>query len=90
MDKVGDHSAVVGSHAGAIGIENADDAGIDAPVTVVGHGDRFSVSFRLVVAAANPDGVHVPPVRFRLRVHQRVAVDFAGAGQHELRTVAVR
>jgi hypothetical protein len=40
-----------------------------------GHGLR--VALRLVVHPPRSDGVDVAPVRLRLRVHERVAVDLA-------------
>jgi len=90
MNEIGDDSAVIRTHAGAVRIEDADDAGIDPTVAVVRHGDRLGVAFRFVVAAADADGVDVAPVRFRLRVNEGIAVHFAGAGEHELRPMSVR
>lgn len=90
MNKVSDYATVVGAHAGAIGVENTDDAGVHAATAVVRHGDRLGIAFGLVVAGAHADGVHIPPVRLRLRVDVRVAVYLAGTGQEEPGAVRVR
>ena len=63
--------------------EGWDVAGLEAVVPVIGEGDRLGEPLGLVVDAPRPDGVHVAPVRLRLRVHHRVAVDLAGGGEEE-------
>ena len=52
-------------------------------MAVVGHRHRLGEALGLVVHAARADRVDVAPVRLRLRVHLRVAVDLAGRGEEE-------
>jgi len=59
-----DHSAVVQLQARAVGVEDADDAGIDFVIAVVGHGDGFGEAFGFVVDGARADGIDVAPVGF--------------------------
>jgi hypothetical protein len=54
----------------------------DAVDAVVGHGERLGEPLRFVVNSAVPDGVHVPPVRLRLWMNLRVAVNL-GRGSLE-------
>ena len=54
-------------------------------IAVVGHRHRFGETLRLVVNAARPDRVHVAPVIFLLRMHQRIAVALRGRGEEERR-----
>ena len=61
-DERGDDAAVVEAHARAVGVEDADDVGIDLVVAVVGHGHGFGESLGFVVHAARADGVDVAPV----------------------------
>src|SRR5260221_2752444 len=78
-----DRAAVVRAHARAVGVEDADDRGVDALLAVVGHGQRLGVALRLVVDAARADRVDVAPVVLFLRVDLGVAVDLAGRGDEE-------
>lgn len=89
MHEIGDHAPVVGAHAGSVGVEDADDAGVHAAATVVRHGNCLGVAFGLVVAGAHADGVHIAPVRLGLRVHKGVTVHLTGAGQEEPGAVRV-
>ena len=71
------------SHPWAVGVEDPHDRRVDALLPVVGHRERLGVPLRLVVYAAGPDRVHMPPVALRLRVHLRVAVDLARRREQE-------
>jgi hypothetical protein len=82
-DEGRDDAAVVEAHAFAVGVEDADDAGVDLVLAVVGHGEGFGEAFGFVVAAARADGVDVAPVVLGLRVHLGVAVDFGSGGEQE-------
>ena len=57
----GDDAAVVGAHAGAVGVEDADDAGFKMVEAVVGHDDGFGEALGFIVDAARPDWVDVSP-----------------------------
>src|SRR5205085_7654796 len=59
---------VVRAHARAVRVEDPDDAGVDALLAVIGHGECLRVALRLVVDAARPDRIDVPPVALRLRM----------------------
>ena len=50
---------------------------------MVGHRQGLGVTFGLVVGAPRARGAHVAPVFLVLRVHERVAVDLRGGGEHE-------
>jgi hypothetical protein len=88
-DEVGNHAAVVGAHAGAVGVEDADDARFEAVLALVGHGQRFGVTFGFVVDGARAERVDVAEIGFDLRMMfgRRVAVDLGGAGQEKARAV---
>ena len=79
----GHRAAVVRAHAGAVGVEDPDDAGVHALLAQVGHRQGLGVALGLVVDAARADRVDVAPVVLGLRVHQRVAVDLGRRGQQE-------
>jgi hypothetical protein len=85
----GDDAAVLGAHARAVGVEDADDAGFDAVVAVVGHDDGFGEALGFVVDAAGADGVDVAPVGFDLRMDEGVAVDLGGGGEQEARALGL-
>lgn len=74
-DEVGDDPAILGIHQGAVGVEDADDADINAFMAVVVEHEAFRAAFAFVVAGADAVRVHVAPVAFDLGVHQRVTVD---------------
>ena len=50
---------------------------------MIGHRQRLGETLGLVVAAARPDGAHVAPIFFRLRMDERVAVNLRGRGDEE-------
>ncbi len=82
-DEAGDDAAVIEAHAWAVGVEDADDAGVELVIGVVGHDHGFGEAFCFVVDAAGSDGVYVAPVGFGLGMDLGVAVDFAGAGEEK-------
>ena len=84
---VGHGPAVVGTHARAVGVEDARDARVHALLAVVGHGHRLGVALGLVVHAARAERIDVAPVGLGLRVHQRVAVDLGGRRQEQAGTL---
>ena len=86
-DEVRDDAAVARPHARAVGVEDADDARVDAVVAVVRHRDRLGEALRLVVDAARADGVHVAPVVLRLRMHERIAVHLGRRREEEARAL---
>ena len=71
------------AHAGAVGVEDADDLGVDFVLAVVGHGHGFGEALGLVINAARADGVDVAPVGLRLGMDERVAVALGGGGEEE-------
>lgn len=76
-------ASVVGSHAFAVGVEDAGDADVEAVGAVVGHGDGFAEAFGFVVAGAGTDAADVAEVGLGLGVDEWVAVDLAGGGEEE-------
>src|SRR6266851_4934071 len=51
--------------------------------SMIRHRKRLRRSLRLVVAAAGPDRVDVAPVRLRLGMDERIAVDLGGRSEQE-------
>src|SRR4029453_17099345 len=78
-----DGASVVEPHARPEGIEDPNDARVDAVCAVVRHSDRFTESLCLVVHAARTDRIDVTPVVLALWVHEWVAVDLRGRGEQE-------
>ena len=58
-------------------------------IAVIGHRHRFGETLRLIVNAARSDRVHVAPVIFLLRMHERIAVAFRGRGEEERRLLGL-
>jgi hypothetical protein len=50
---------------------------------MIGHGQGFGVTLGLVVDAPWARGAYVTPVFLVLGVHERVAVDLRGGGEHK-------
>ena len=65
-DEVGDDPAVVGVHAGAVGVEDAGDLDTQLVLTAVVEEQGLGAAFAFVVAGAGADGVDVAPVVHRL------------------------
>ena len=82
-DEIGDDATVARPHAGAIRVEDADDARVHAVVGVIGHRDGFGKSLCLVIDTARTHGVYVAPIRLGLRVHERIAVHLRRGGEKE-------
>jgi len=74
-DEVGDDASVIGVHAGAVGVKDPDDADVHAVLAVVVHEEGLGGALALVVAGADANGVHIPPVGLWLWVHGGVAID---------------
>src|SRR5919197_314139 len=85
-----DGAPVVRAHTRSVGVEDPDDAGVDALMAVVGHRERLRVPLRLVVDAARPDGIDVSPIALRLRMDERVAIDLARRGEEEACPLVLR
>ena len=61
---------------GSVGIEDAGNAGIQSVVVVIRHGDGFHETLWLRHRRLWVRQVHITPVRFFLRMHHRIAIDF--------------
>ena len=79
-DEIGDHAAVVGMHARAVGVENPRDPDVAGLLAVIVEEQRLGAALPLVVTGADADGIDVAPVGFRLRMNLRIAVNLAGRG----------
>ena len=77
-----------GVHPGAVGVEDARHADIDAMLAVVVEKQRLGAALAFVVAGAGADRVHIAPVVLLLRVGQRVAIYLAGRGLEDARAAA--
>src|SRR5690554_7039218 len=77
-NEVGYDPPVVGMHAGAVGVEDANDPDVDLILPVVVEKQTLCTALTLVVARPNTNGINVAPVIFGLGVYQGVAINFAG------------
>src|SRR5207244_5101305 len=68
--------AVVGMHAGAVGVENARDANAHVVFPCVIEKQSFGAPFSFIVTGSNPNRVYIAPITFLLRVHVGIAIDF--------------
>ncbi len=75
--EVRDHPPVAGAEPGPVGVEDADDAGVDTSAPPVGGRERFAEALGLVVNTARTDWVDVPPVGLDLWMDEWVTVDLA-------------
>src|SRR6266498_4336647 len=62
-------------HAWTVGIEDADDLDVGLVLAVIVEEQGLRATLTFVVAAANADRIDAPPIRLRLRVNVRIAVD---------------
>ena len=76
-NEIAHHATIVRMHTGAIGVENAHHFDFKLMLAPIIEEERFGAAFALIIATANADGVHAPPIVFRLGVHFGVAIDFA-------------
>ena len=88
--EVGDDTAVVWLQAGAVGVEDADQVGVDAVVAMVGRDDGFRESLGLVVDGARADGIDAAPVGFDLGMDVGIAITLRGGGVEEAGVVFAR
>src|SRR5258707_14150351 len=82
-DEVGDDPAVGQAHAWPVGVEDANDAGVDVVIATIGHRHRLGKALGFVVDAARADGVDIAPVVLLLRMDERVAIDFRRGSEQE-------
>jgi len=82
-DEVRYHAPVMRPHAWPIGIEDTDNTRVHAVGPVVGHDQSLGKAFCLVIDAAQPDGIYVAPVGFRLRIDQGIPVGFRRAREQK-------
>ena len=87
--EIADHAAVVRLHARPVGVEDPDHLDPELVLAPVVEEQRLCTALALIVAAANPDGIHSSPVFLLLRMNLRIAVNFAGARLQDLRLHAL-
>src|SRR5688500_987073 len=75
-DEVGNDAAIVLQHSWSISVEDACDTDVDLVLAVIVSHQRFGNAFTFVVARTHAYRVDVAPVVLRLRVDQRIAVNF--------------
>ena len=75
-NKITDDASVIDGHARSVGIEDADDFGVDGILPAVIHHQAFSGSLAFIVTTSDTNGVDASPIRFFLRVHVRIAIHF--------------
>ena len=86
-DEVRDHTAVLRMHARSVGIEDAHHPRVDIELANTVRNQRLAHSFAFVVAAADANRVDIAPLMLLLRMHQRIAVDFARRAMEQLRVI---
>src|SRR6476469_1900587 len=76
-DEVRHDAAITRPHPRPVGVEDADDAGVESVKAMVGHRERLGEALRLVVHAARAHRIDVAPVRLGLRVNERIPLHLA-------------
>ena len=84
-DEIADHPAVIGQHAGPVGVEDAHDANLHAMHALVVKAEGFGHPLALVVAGADAMGVDVAAIALGLGMDLRIAVDLGRAGEQQPR-----
>lgn len=79
-DEVGDDASIVWKHARTVGIENTDDTDIDAVFAMIVKEERLGRTLPLIIAGAQSNGIHVPPIGFGLRVNIGITINLRGGG----------
>ena len=79
-DEIGHHSAVERVHAGAVGVEDPDNANVHAVHAVIVHEQGLRRPLALVVTGARPQRIDAAAVRLRLGVHLGVPINLARRG----------
>src|SRR5262245_29612338 len=69
-DELRHGTPITAPHSRTISIENADNAGVQLVITMVGHGHSLRKAFRFIVNCPWPDRVDVAEVVFALRVYR--------------------
>lgn len=87
-DEVAHHPAIVGEHAGPVGVEDAGDADLNAMDPMEIEAEGFSDALALDVAGADAVGVGRTSVALRLGVHLGIAADLTGGGEQQARADA--
>jgi len=90
LHEIRNNASIVELHAGAVGVEDADDAGIDFVVSGDKPSSRLGEALGLVVYGARADGIHVAPVGFFLWMLQRIAIALGSRRNQILRAISVQ
>mmetsp|Transcript_11895 Transcript_11895/g.27602 ORF Transcript_11895/g.27602 Transcript_11895/m.27602 type:complete len:318 (-) Transcript_11895:573-1526(-) len=77
-DEVAHDAPIVRVHARAESVEDAGNSHVNPLLLLVRVHHRLRHAFALVIARTRTNRVHVTPVRLRLRVDLRIAVDLRG------------
>src|SRR5262249_38733109 len=78
LHKVGHNATVVYLHARTVRVEDAHDPSVQIVIPAVGHRYSFCKTFCFVVDRTRADRIHMPPVRFALRMFQGISVTLRG------------
>jgi hypothetical protein len=63
-----------------IGVEDADQVGVYAAITVIGRHQRLGIALCFVVDGAGTNRIHIAPIVFGLGMDEGVAVALRGGG----------
>src|ERR1700674_1348735 len=83
MNEIRQGAAVMEAHPWPVGVEDADDMCVQPFRAVIGHHQGLRKTLGFIVNAARADGVHIAPIRFRLRADMRIAVTL-GRGREKI------
>ena len=84
------HSAVIGMHAGPVGVEDPRDLDTQSVLAPIVEKQRLGTALAFIVAGARTNWVDVPPIILGLRVNARITIHFRrgrleDAGPHAFR-----
>ena len=82
-DEIAHHTAIVGQHARAVGVEDARDPDLAAIHALVIEAEGFSDAIAHVVTGADTDRIHATAVALRLGMHVRIAIHLTGGGEQQ-------
>jgi len=89
-DEIRHDTTVIDGHIRPIGIKDADNFSFQLPLPMVVHEKRFGCPLALVIATAETDRIHISPIRFRLRMDERIAIHFTGRSLQNTGTLFFR
>ena len=88
--KIRNHPPIVDLHPRPVRIEDSQNSRVQTMIAVIRHRYRFGKALRLVIHRSRSDRIHISPIVFRLRMHQRIPVALRRRCHHEFRAAPQR